>query len=49
MSSILNLSSQYRIVTTEDVLGELKDAKTKEFVDSLPYEIETLEADSKAI
>jgi hypothetical protein len=29
MSSIRNLSSTCRIVTTEDVLGELKDLKTK--------------------
>ncbi len=37
MSNILALSSQYTIVTTEDVLGELKDKKTKEFVDSFPF------------
>ena len=29
MSSILHLTTQYRIITTEDVLGELKDVKTK--------------------
>lgn len=29
MGSIRNLSSTCRMVTTEDVLGELKDLKTK--------------------
>lgn len=45
MSNILNLCNQYRIITTEDVLGELKDSKTKEFVESLPFDIETVESD----
>ena len=43
MSSILQLSSQYRIVTTEDVLGELKDSK------KFPFEIETVAADEKSM
>lgn len=45
MSNIRNLSANMRLVTTEDVLGELKDLQTKEFVESLPFEIETLSPD----
>jgi RNA-binding protein NOB1 len=49
MGSVVNLSSKAKIVTTEDVLGELRDQKTKEFVESLPFEIETKDCDEKAI
>jgi hypothetical protein len=37
MSSINNLAATTRLITTEDVLRELKDLKTKEFVESLPF------------
>lgn len=47
MSSINNLASTTRLITTSDVLLELKDMKTKEFVDSLPYEIEVVDCDDK--
>jgi RNA-binding protein NOB1 len=49
MSSINNLASNTRLVTTADVLLELKDLKTKEFVDSLPYEIEVVDPDEKVL
>lgn len=32
MTSIANLATTTRLITTHDVLGELKDLKTKEFV-----------------
>ena len=37
MSSVMNLGTNTRIVTTDDVLLELKDQKTKEFIDNLPF------------
>jgi RNA-binding protein NOB1 len=49
MSSITNLASTTRLVTTADVLGELKDLKTKEFVENLPFEIEVVDPDQKIL
>lgn len=49
MSSINNLATTTRLVTTADVLSELKDAKTKEFIESLPFEIEVIDPDEKII
>ena len=39
MSNIMNLGANTRIVTTDDVMLELKDQKTKEFIDNLPFQI----------
>lgn len=49
MSSINNLASNTRLVTTPDVLLELKDLKTKEFVESFPFEIEVVDPDEKVL
>ena len=49
MSSVMNLGASTRIVTTQDVLGELMDKKTKEFVENLPCEIETIDCDDKVL
>jgi hypothetical protein len=43
MTSISNLATNTRLITTADVLGELRDIKTKEFVESLPFEIEVVD------
>ena len=39
MSNVINLSTNTRIVTSEDVLMELRDKKTQEFVDNFPFKI----------
>ena len=49
MSNVINLSTNHRIVTTEDVLAELRDKKTKQFVDSLPFAVDTVHPDDKII
>jgi RNA-binding protein NOB1 len=49
MSNIRNLGATTRLVTTEDVLAELRDLKTKEFVDSFPFPIETINCDDKVL
>jgi RNA-binding protein NOB1 len=49
MSSVINLGAKTRIVTTEDVLGELRDQKTKEFVESLPCQVEVVNCDDKVL
>lgn len=43
MTSISYLATNTRLITTADVLGELRDIKTKEFVESLPFEIEVVD------
>ena len=47
MTNISLLASKARLVTSQDVLDELKDKKTKEYVENLPYEIEIEESDEK--
>jgi hypothetical protein len=37
MSSIMDLGTNTRIVTTEDVLLELRDKKTKDFIEKFPF------------
>ena len=40
--SLLALGADHRLITTPDVLAELRDAKTREMLDSFPFEIEEL-------
>lgn len=49
MTSITNLATTTRLITTPDVLDELKDLKTKEFIDSLPFSIEVVDPDQKVL
>lgn len=49
MSSVVNLGATTRIFTTEDVLRELTDKKTKDFVNNLPFKITTINCDEKIL
>ena len=38
--SLLTLAADHRLVTTPDVLAELRDAKTRDMLDAFPFQIE---------
>ena len=49
MASLVDLAAKTKIVTTQDVLEELKDQKTKEFVQNFPFSISTINCDDKIL
>ena len=48
-SKITELGKYNRLVTTSDVIAELKDEKTKTYLETIPFEIEELDYDDKSL
>jgi rRNA maturation endonuclease Nob1 len=38
-SKIHELGSKYRLLTTSDVIAELRDEKTKDYLQKIPFEV----------
>jgi rRNA maturation endonuclease Nob1 len=49
MTNIKSLGVNNKLITTADVIEELKDAKTKAFFDEIPFDIEVKHFDEKSL
>lgn len=43
------MGASHRLMTTDSVIDELRDEKTREIVESLPFEIKRADADEKSL
>lgn len=48
-AKITELGKNHRLVTTSDVIAELKDEQTKAYLEKIPFEIEELDFDEKSL
>lgn len=47
--SLLDLGADHRLVTTPDVMAELRDAKTRDMLEKFPFKIEEIQCDKKSL
>lgn len=46
---LLSLAASHLLVTTPDVLNELRDAKTRDMLEAFPFPIQEMECDKKSL